>query len=178
MLESFIDSGAARSVCPPTHCPGFETVASESSKRGDHFTSATGAQIKNEGERTIFGQSDCGKLLSTKYAVADVTVPLDSVIQMCDAGNVVVFTAQGGYVAGPNGKIAFARDKDTFVRRTWVRAKRAMGAKTAEKPKAAKTTEKNAARAKTTDADGDIEMNAVMKPSQTTGSFRRPGVPP
>ena len=34
--------------------------------------------------------------VNMKYAVADVTVPLDSVSQLCDAGNTVVFTAKGG----------------------------------------------------------------------------------
>ena len=94
------------------------------------------------------------------YAVADVTVPLDSVCQMCDAGNVVVFTAQGGYVAGPSGKITFVRDKDTFVRKTWVRSDR--------------VKKKENTQAKV-DKDGDAVMGLI---AGNPGGFARQGPRP
>ena len=51
--------------------------------------------MRNEGDRRILGLTDQGKGVNMKYAVADVTVPLDSVSQICDAGNTVVFTSKG-----------------------------------------------------------------------------------
>ena len=55
------------------------------------------------------------------YNVADVSTPLDSVSQICDKGNVVVFTSTGGYICGPHGRLSFKRKNDTYVRQTWVR---------------------------------------------------------
>ena len=55
------------------------------------------------------------------YAVADVSVALDSVSQICDAGSTVVFRADGGYIERPDGKrTVFRRDRDTYVRDVWV----------------------------------------------------------
>ena len=170
LVESYMDSGAARSVCPRSHCAGFDTVPSNSSRQNEHFKTASGARIANEGDRNILGQSTQGELLSMRYAVADVTQPLDSVAQMCDAGAVVVFTAHGGYINGPRGRIAFERRDDTYVRKTWVRAdrlKKKTG--TTQTQAAAQTPPKN-----TVDADGDVVMNRVVP----TRGFQRPGTAP
>ena len=77
----------------------------------------------NEGSRRVLGHRDEGKPVDCLYAVADVTVPLDSVSQICDAGNTVVFTAKGGWIIGKAGRVDFFRDKDTYQRRTWIRRK-------------------------------------------------------
>ena len=55
------------------------------------------------------------------YAVADVSVALDSVSQICDADATVVFRKDGGCIYDASGtEHPFVRDGDTYVRRVWV----------------------------------------------------------
>ena len=58
-----------------------------------------------------------------KYQVAEVTKALCSVGQMCDQGNVLVFTSTGGYIHHPatQKKTRFAREGKMYVLNTWVR---------------------------------------------------------
>ena len=95
-VDTIVDSGAARSVCPLVFCQHFPVTPSPESKKGQNFRTAGGEEVRNEGDRRILGVTQSGRGISMKYAVADVTVPLDSVSQLCDAGNTVVFTATGG----------------------------------------------------------------------------------
>ena len=62
LVESYIDSGAARSVCPRTHCPGFEVKPSAASRQNEHFKTANGARVANEGDRIILGAGSQGEL--------------------------------------------------------------------------------------------------------------------
>ena len=71
------------------------------------------------------GQTDEGESVAMTYAVAEITTPLDSVSQICDAGNKVVFTREGGWIEGPDEKkTCFERDGDTYRRITWVKNSR------------------------------------------------------
>ena len=91
LLESYVDSGAARSVCPRTHGRQFGVVASEGSQRQQGFLMATGRKVLNRGTRNIIGLNDNGNQTSMDYVVADVSVALDSVSQICDHGCTFVF---------------------------------------------------------------------------------------
>ena len=159
-MISCVDSGAARSVCPVDHCDEIPVLASARSRSGEHFKTASGARIANQGERIIEGCDDAGVTMALKYAVADVTDALDSVSQMCDAGNVVVFMRDGGYVAGPKGgKVTFKRVGDTYMRTTWVK-----------RPKGTRRSTKREHTKPKQDTDGDIVMqDAAGAP------FGRPG---
>ena len=117
-----IDSGAARSVCPVTTCPENGLLPITSGP--EYFRTATGDKVTNHGLRRIQGCATEGTDLTLLYNVADVSTPLDSVSQICDKGNVVVFTAQGGYICGPHGRLSFKRRNDTYVRQTWIRKPR------------------------------------------------------
>ena len=56
-----------------------------------------------------------------RYAVANVTVALDSISQICDTGATVTFTKHGGVIVQPDGnKIPFQRERDTYTRQVWV----------------------------------------------------------
>ena len=92
VIESLVDSGAARSVCPLDFCPEFKMTTSDKSRQGQHFRTASGTLVPNEGERVVSGYSDSGAALAMRYAVADIAAPLDSVSQICDAGGIVLFT--------------------------------------------------------------------------------------
>ena len=153
-VDTYMDSGAARSVCPLNFCAEFGTRETESSKRGEHFRTAAGTKIQNEGERVIRGLSNDGDLLSMRYAVADVTVPLDSISQMCDNGATVVFNKHGGYILRRGGRVDFERRNDSYVRRSWVRRK--------------KPTEENRGKGHKTDQDVDMTAGMLHKPSGFT----------
>ena len=86
LLESFLDSGAARSICPRAHGKQFKVQPTDASRRRDGFLTATGRRVINRGCRTIPGTSNEGRHISMAYAVADVSVAFDSVSQICDKG--------------------------------------------------------------------------------------------
>ena len=158
-----VDSGAARIVCPIEYCDHEPVTASRASAEGEHFKTASGVRLPNQGDRLVHGMDDVGRALTLKYAVADVTDALDSVSQICDAGNTVVFTSQGGYVVGPAGKIEFQRDGDTYIRKMWVKRPR----------RARKGT------AAPMDPDGEVEMTDGEKKTNASKKdpFGRPGSP-
>ena len=120
-VESIVDSGAARSVCPLHFCDEFGTTK-PTPGRDEHFKTATGARIPNEGHRVITSRADDGQVLTTSYSVADIAQPLDSVSQMCDSGATVVFEKTGGWVLSDTGNVlcTITRRNDTYVRRAWV----------------------------------------------------------
>ena len=120
-LSSFLDSGAARSVCPRSFGAHFGLEPSTGSLKGDVFRTATGARVANEGARTITGRNPDGRKVRTTYAVADTSVALDSVSQICDNGSTVLFTKTGGLITGPSGeKTTVKRVGDTYLREIWV----------------------------------------------------------
>ena len=121
-IESLVDSGAARSVCPTAMCADIAPLTTHQGPR--YFRTATGDRIPNQGIRRIRGVTETGRNLAMQYNVAAVDSPLDSVSQICDRGNIVVFTSKGGYICGERGRIAFQRKNDTYHRTTWVRRPR------------------------------------------------------
>ena len=55
------------------------------------------------------------------YAVADISVALDSVSQICDKGAVVIFRKNDGCIIDATGdEHPFVRRDDTYVRQVWV----------------------------------------------------------
>ena len=59
--------------------------------------------------------------MTMNYSVADVTVALDSISQMCDGGAEVIFKKDGGVIRTAAGHEApFRRVNDTYVRDIWV----------------------------------------------------------
>ena len=122
VIESVVDSGAARSVCPVAMYPNEGTMRSHNGPRT--FKVANGTVIPNYGIRQFEGVTDEGHSLELNYNVTEVSNPLDSVSQICDKGNIVVFTKDGGYICGPRGKLGFTRKQDTYVRKTWIKKRK------------------------------------------------------
>ena len=120
-LKSYVDSGAARSVCPIGFGAqfGLHPTASAQSKEG--FQTATGKVVTSQGGRVVEGTSASGKPISMSYSVANIGVALDSVSQICDSGASVHFHRDGGWIQSRNGETThFERDGDTYVRTVWV----------------------------------------------------------
>ena len=122
IIESVVDSGAARSVCPVNMYKEEGTMRPHNGPRT--FKVANGTVIPNYGIRQFEGTTDEGHTLELSYNVTEVSNPLDSVSQICDKGNIVVFTKDGGYICGPRGKLGFVRKQDTYVRRTWIKKRK------------------------------------------------------
>ena len=91
---SIVDSGAAESVAPPSTCPHFPLMESPGSRAGQEYRTAGGEPLKNKGQHQVQAWTEEGCPVGMTYQVAEVTKPLNSVSKMCDAGNVVTFTAQ------------------------------------------------------------------------------------
>ena len=92
------DSRAAHHVAPIHTANHLELRETEASRQGVKYVAANGQKISNLGQRKIQGVTDRGTPLGMTWQVADVKKPLASVGRMCDAGNVAVFTKDGGYV--------------------------------------------------------------------------------
>ena len=81
-LKSYVDSGAARSVCSRKFGEHFGIVPTAGSHRGDGFLTATGKKVVCLGGRRVAGENEQGKTISMNYAVTDINVALDSVSQI------------------------------------------------------------------------------------------------
>ena len=104
VLTSYLDSGASRSVCPKSFGEHFGVSVSPQSSRGEGFRTATGKRVTNLGSRRVTGVDSSGQEISMNYAVADISVALDSISQICDAGAEVNFRSNGGTINMPGGR--------------------------------------------------------------------------
>ena len=75
-----------------------ELKETEASRQGIKYVAANGHKITNVGQRKVQGITDEGIPLGITWQVADIKKPLASIGRMCDAGNVALFTCQGGFV--------------------------------------------------------------------------------
>ena len=98
MVRVTADSGAADHVAPVGTANHLEVKETTASRQGVKYVAANGQKISNLGQRRIQGVTDEGTPLGMTWQVAEVKKPLASVGRMCDAGNVAVFTKEGGYV--------------------------------------------------------------------------------
>jgi hypothetical protein len=133
-IDAIVDSGASDSVGPSGLAPWIKTRASEGSKRGQNFHTACGGEIPNEGEKPIPIMTREGRKGVANFQCADVSRPLMSVSRICDQGNMVVFTATGGYVVDKKGmKTAFRRTNNVYVLDLWTKVEAVEEEKTPEK---------------------------------------------
>ena len=100
VIKVTADSGAVDHVAPKNTGKKFKTRDTEASKRGMHYIAANGTKIMNQGEKTISGITEDNVPLNMTWQVAEVKKPLASIGRICDAGNVAVFTKEGGYIVG------------------------------------------------------------------------------
>ena len=136
-LEAVVDSGAAESVAPAAMAPWIPARASEGSRRGQCYMSANGAKLPNLGEKHFSMVTTEGNLAEATFQVAEVTRPLCSVTKICDRGNRVVFSAEGGYIENlaTGVQTSFMRQNNVYVMEMYV-----------EEPSAAATTASGFAR--------------------------------
>ena len=97
-----IDSGAIDNVMPPQACASVPTKPTELSKDGHHFRDATGHAIRVDGQKDLKGLSREGAKVDMRFQVCpQVSSPLGSVRQTCEAGNNVLFRRKQDGMGGP-----------------------------------------------------------------------------
>ena len=97
-FSSVMDSGCVDSIAPPELAEHVPVVPSAGSRRGQKYAAASGHNLSNLGEQSLSVVSDLGTEYNRKYQIAEVTRPLDSVSEVCDSGNRVVFGSGGGFI--------------------------------------------------------------------------------
>ena len=104
-----VDSGCARSVCPPSFA--VEPAASVGKFT---FTTANGKPMRHYGSTIVPFESD-DRRMKLRVEVTDVTHPLLSVAAAVDAGKTVVFSPNGSFIA--DRLDLRAAEKDTRLKR-------------------------------------------------------------
>ena len=128
-LRGVMDSGASCSVIHPSMCPDYEVQPSAGSLAGQKFTSASGDEIPNLGQQLLDVETMDGRSGMARYQSADVTRPLNSITEICDAGGedgqYVIFSKYGGAVINlDHGRqTPFDREDDIYCMDLWVKPK-------------------------------------------------------
>ena len=114
-----VDSGAARSVCPPSHAGHVKAGAC---KEVLDLVTASGAVIPKHGSKTVGYQLAGGQQFGVHYTVAAVKRPVLSVSSAVDQGTSWVFSPSGSFMVrgdlrvdlGDHPRAPLARYGDLF----------------------------------------------------------------
>jgi len=126
-IQGVMDSGASESVAHPSMCPQYAVRPSAGSIAGQKYVSASGDVIANLGEQVLDIETDDGMPSQIRYQSADVSRPLNSVSEICDAGGsdgqYVVFSKYGGVIMNlhTGRRTAFNRVDGIYELGLWVR---------------------------------------------------------
>ena len=115
--RTIIDSGAAENVLPEDHCLVGNDTLGTSSKKGTVYTEATGHKAVNKGQVSLMIETWEGGKAELRYQVTRVAQSLTSVARLCDLGNTVTFTSEGGEIISRSTgrRTKFDRKKGVYV---------------------------------------------------------------
>ena len=122
-FETVMDSGAADCVGDEEMFP--ETVVEESrgSKEGRCFTTASGEEVPNKGQKVVpvVTEEGCSKVMT--YQMAKVHKPLTAVGKVCDQDNLCIFGKRGGFIrCNKTGELTkFNRKNGIYVMKLWIK---------------------------------------------------------
>jgi len=126
-IQGVMDSGASESVAHPSMCPQYRVKPSAGSNAGQKYVSASGDVIPNLGEQLLDAETDDGMSTKIRYQSADVSRPLNSVSEICDAGGddgqYVVFSKNGGVIMNleTGRRTPFSRVDGIYELGLWVK---------------------------------------------------------
>ena len=126
-VVSVLDSGASESVAPPSMCAHIPVQPSAGSQVGQEYLSASNDLIPNLGEQLLPVITEAGKEGVVRYQIAEVSRPLSSVSEICDAGGPqgqqVVFGKNGGVIVNmeTGQETPFKREEGIYVLEMWVK---------------------------------------------------------
>ena len=128
-LKGVMDPGASESVAPPSMAPHYEITSSPGLRAGQIYTSASNNDIENMGEQVLEVVMEDGRASTVKCQIADVSRPLNSISEICDAGGpsgqVVVFGRNGDATLKlqTGQQTPFQREDGVYVVEVWVKPK-------------------------------------------------------
>ena len=96
VIEFCMDSGAARTIVPPSECGKREII--KTADVGRNFRDAGGGLIPNLGAVRLVGKAKNEEKLAITAQVAKVTKPLASAIEMVKGDNIVLLDKEGGMI--------------------------------------------------------------------------------
>ena len=127
-VEVVMDSGAFVSVGPRSLGvkAGYAVEESPGSKAGTSYTSASGGELPNLGQRFMAVMTEEGTVRGIEQQVCDVTRPLEAIRANVKAGHAIVFdddgSGQGSYMINKmTGEINAIRDDGAnYLMRRWI----------------------------------------------------------
>jgi hypothetical protein len=121
--ETVFDSGAAECVADAGMFPGVEVQESAGSRSGRHFTSATGEEVPNEGEKVTPIVTEQGTCKMMTWQLDKVHKPLTAVGKVCDQDNICAFGKSVGFIRNnETGELTkFSRKNGIYIMRFLMR---------------------------------------------------------
>ena len=121
-VKTVVDSGASESVAPPNMVPNIPVRPSAGSRRGQHYVSASGERMANQGEQKLPVVTENGEERSVTFQVTDVARPLCSVARICSQGNRVIFGARGWVIQNleTGSETPFLLEDGVYTMSLWV----------------------------------------------------------
>ena len=98
-------------------------MESPSSRAGQEYRIAGGERLKTKGQSKVQAGTEEGCPVGMTWRGVEVTKPLNSLSKMCDAGNVVTFTAHDGTIENSwtGTTTTFGCESGVYVLNTWMR---------------------------------------------------------
>ena len=128
-VEAVVDSGSADFVSSREMAPNVTVRPSAGSQRGQHFISASGKRMANEGEQHLQIMTEEGTAAQIPWQITGVRKPLMSVSKLCDRGNRVTFGRGGGVIHNVRtGQMTpFDRSGGVYTLGLWVKQSNSQG---------------------------------------------------
>ena len=121
-IEAAVDSAAVDNVMRDETIPHIKKGESEGSKTHKKWWSASGHEIRNEGEKIIPFQTGCKKRRRLKFQIAKVGKTLISVDKLNETGHTVILNSTDPRIVCPNGEeIKLKRKNKVFILDLWVK---------------------------------------------------------
>ena len=94
-FETVMDSGAADCVGEEEMFPEAQVEESRGSREGRYFTTASGEEVPNRGQKVVPVVTEEGAPGMMTYQMAKVHKPLTAVGKVCDQDNICIFLEKG-----------------------------------------------------------------------------------
>ena len=96
------------------------------SKEGRCFTTASGEEVPNEGQKVVPVVTEEGRNRKVTWQLAEVQKPLTAVGKICDNDAICVFGKRGGFIRSTsNGEMTkFNRTNGIYVLKMWMRSQK------------------------------------------------------
>ena len=123
IIDMAVDSGASETVIGEEMLQSVQTKEGDASRRGVQYEVANGVRIPNLGEKRFKGHIVKGMARNLTAQVCEVNKALLSVKRIVQAGNKVVFDADGSYIEDKStGEKMWLREENgMYMLRMWVK---------------------------------------------------------